>query len=255
MAVAIRVYCDGSGKVDSGNEFVTLAGYAGTPSAWAKLEKCWATVLARWSCSYLHMADANALRGNFSPENGWSADKVRGLLKDLFNHCLSPAGWAQSGERFVGAACTINLENYRRAYRGIPLLQEKEPEAICVDYVVSIALQALPEDTGRPLGKGGTVELYFDKKESFMHTVDRIWRSRSKGKLAGPLTLVSHISTANMPEVPGIQAADFLAWHTRRFHETGDLWVRAFGLLATPTYAEYFDYGKLVQHYGGQSGP
>jgi len=51
--------------------------------------------------------------------------------------------------------------------RGFAKAEYKEPEAICVDFVVTIALMLLPEDHRGVLGKTGSVELYFDPNERF----------------------------------------------------------------------------------------
>lgn len=251
LAIAIRAYYDSSGKSDDPNtRFLTLAGYAGTANAWQQFEERWDRVLQRWGCSYLHMSDAYLLQQGFAETKGWTKDRVNGLLRDLFNECLSPTGWVNFKGEFYGASCTVNLEDYTKASADVPSRSIKEPEAICVDHVVTVALMALPENLNLPLGKEGRVELFFDKNESFMHKVDRVWRSKRNGKLEGPLQLVSSIATADMREVIGLQAADFLAWHANRYYThgfdepTGAL-AQAMRVFATPLFDCYCDYEYL----------
>src|SRR4030042_6844117 len=140
VGVSIRAYYDGSGKSNNPEtQFLTLAGYAGTPEAWIEFEQRWSKVLQSWDCDYLHMQEARQLKGKFE---GWDNDTVDRLLADLFNECFSPIGWENYKNQFYGASCTVNLEDYRKAYSEIPTL--KKPEVICVDFVVTIALMALP---------------------------------------------------------------------------------------------------------------
>ncbi|MSQ16464.1 MAG: hypothetical protein EXR54_02690 [Dehalococcoidia bacterium] len=64
LAVAIKAYCDGSGKSDDpACQYLTLAGCIATPEAWETFEKRWHDALARNDCDYLHMTDANFLKG------------------------------------------------------------------------------------------------------------------------------------------------------------------------------------------------
>jgi len=251
LGSTIQAYYDGSGRLDDPKaRFLTLAGYVGTTNAWRQFEERWKRVLLRWNCAYLHLNEAHYLQKEFAASKGWTKDRVNGLLQDLFNECLSPVGWGEFKGEFYGASCTVNLEDYAKACTDIPSLLLKEPSAICVNYVVTIGLMALPEDLTRPLGKEGTIELYFDKGESFMHKVDRIWRSKPNNQLEGPLRLVESICAADMREVIGLQAADFLAWQTNRyytygFNEPTGSFAGITRVFATPTFSCYYDYDSL----------
>ncbi len=205
--------------------------------------------MQRNNCSYLHMREAMWLKGEFA---GWTDDRVYRLLADLFNECLSPIGRENFKNQFYGASCTVNLADYREVHNEIPEL--KEPEAICVDSVVKIALRALPENRNLPFGKEGTVELFFDKNEPFMHKVNRVWTRRPRNKLGHLLRLVSHIESADSHDVPGLQAADFLAWSTNRYHTHGlsdrfGAFAGVSRVLATPTYERYYDYKRFRKEF------
>jgi hypothetical protein len=196
------------------------------------------------------MREAHLLQGEFASTNGWTHEKVKGLLQNLINECLSETGWGSFKGEFYGASCTINLKDYKRICSDMPTHKLKEPEAICVDHVATIALKALPENPSMPFGKEGTVELFFDKGESFMNKVDRVWRSKSHDKLEGPLQLVSNIASADMHKTIGLQAADFLAWHTNRCYthglsEASGAFAGVARVLSTPTYDRYCDYEYL----------
>lgn len=252
MVTTIRAYYDGSGNPrDSQAQFLTLAGYAGTANAWQAFEKKWASVLQRHGCEYLHMREAWSLVGEFAKRKGWAKEKVQSLLADLFNECLSPIGWQNFKGQFYGASCIVNLADYKKAHIEMPQL--KEPESICVDFVVTIALMALPENLSLPFGKEGTIQLFFDKNEPFRHKVERTWRKKPRKKLEHPLRLVSSIEEADLRDVIGLQAADFLAWSTNRYYVHGLTERGAFAgiarVLASPVFERYYDYNKLQKEF------
>ncbi len=244
-AAAVRGYFDGS---RTGDRYVTLAGYIGPPEAWSIFDERWRAVLESWHLPYMHMREANVRRGPFE---GWSPQRVDGVMRDLFNNCLAPAGWGQFRGKFVGAACTVNLDDHARARSELPRLRDKEPEAICVDHVVTIALTALPIDLEERFGKAGTVELIFDQGEKFRHTIDRVRQSRARNRPA-VLDLVSLVGDGNMRAKVGLQAADLLAWHTNRYRRHGFLGAPISGAIrvfATPNYETYFDYEILKKQF------
>lgn len=90
-----------------------------------------------------------------------------------------------------------------------------------------------PQAPGEPEGhRCGTVELIFDQGERFKRQIELAWQralSRPRGK-RGPLSLVSNVSEQDMKEAPGVQAADFLAWHVNRWqtHQSQAAWWRTF---------------------------
>ena len=76
MPVSLKGYYDASGSRGA----ITLGGYAATQAVWDVFEPEWWRVLAddrvRPCCSYLHMREAKALRGEFSAEHGWTKERV-----------------------------------------------------------------------------------------------------------------------------------------------------------------------------------
>lgn len=256
MSVAIKAYYDSSGKIDDPNtRYLTLAGYAGSPNAWRLFEERWSRVLKRHGCAYMHMREFNSSQGNFK---GWTKPKKNELKKDLFNECFSEIGWGQYKGEFVGASCTINLNDYDRACTDKPSLFKKKPEYICTNFVVNIAMMVLPDNKNMPFGKGGTIELYFDKGEPFLHTIDRIWRDKPKNQLKGPLQLISKIAKVDKHQVIGLQAADFLAWSSNRSYvgnpthnyleaKPDSVSADISRKLACPLYERYYDHIRLME--------
>lgn len=199
------------------------------------------------------MWQANALSHQFSLRNGWTTEKVDSLLNDLSNQCLSPYGAREPIEdALVGAVCTVEIADYLRAQSECPYLQGMPPEEICVNYLAEVALRLLPEDPNGQLGKSGSVEMCFDRNERFMRTIYRPWQQHRKKP--GPLKLIHKIEQARSEDFVGLQAADFLAWHTNR-----DWWKRDGGendlmlrmrMIAAGLFAsDRYDYAKLMARY------
>jgi hypothetical protein len=116
-------------------------------------------------------------------------------------------------------------------------------------------LKSLPENLNSPFGKEGTVELFFDKGEPFMHKIDKIWRTKSENK-PQVLQLVSSIEQSDTKTSIGLQAADFLAWSVNRYHTYGlnDKYSNFGGgfigvsrCLATPLWGMCFDFKELKE--------
>jgi hypothetical protein len=246
LAVAIKAYCDGSGKSDDPvSQYLTLAGCIATPEAWDAFEKRWGEVLARNGCDYLHMQEANALQGAFSTAKGWTALRVSALLLD-FASCSFSTETLEAQGTFVSAHCTVNLPDYRRAAETYPQLRNYRPEQFCVTHVVNVAASMLPNDSSRPLGKDGTAELYFDKGEPFMKYIDREWRQKPR-KRHPNWELVSSLVPVDSRTVYGVQAADFLAWTVNRYFMTRDPDLAEIAMRAVPNIAPmYIDYDRFI---------
>lgn len=237
---------------------MALAGYAATPAVWAEFEAEWWRVLAddsaRPSCRCLHMKDANALRGEFAVANGWTRQHVNRLLADLFNRCFSPVGpYREVSDALVGASCWVDREAYRRVCAIHPHFAAKEPEALCVDHVVTIALGQLCPGVERMalrelVNRRQSIDLLFDRGERFRHQIQRVWSSQPWHRRSMPLRLINSIDVVERASSAALQAADYLAWHTNRDAAAGsDLKSRASMWLATHCYPMTYDYAKLLE--------
>jgi hypothetical protein len=255
VAGEIIGFYDGSTSKDG--KRITLAGYAAKPEVWREVEAIWARVLAddtnRPKAKSLHMWQANSLDEEFSLAKGWDKAKIDSLLNDLSNECLSPYGMREPVEdALVGAVCTVELDDYARTQADCPYLQGMAPEEVCVNYVAEVALKMLPEDLNGLMGKTGSIEMYFDRNERFMRTIIGPWQRHRKKP--GALKLIHNIEQVKDDSPVGIQAADFLAWHTNRdwWKRDGgekDLLLRFRMIAAGLLTAHRYDYEKLMERY------
>jgi hypothetical protein len=227
MTTTIKAYYDGSGKSHPHNQcrYLTLAGFAGTPEAWAAFEPRWVDVLSRERpgterCEYFNSSEARTLHGHFSAARGWTPIKVRELRRDLHNDCIALTR-AEHPHQFVGASCTVDLDDFRRAVAERPNLPSKykDPESACVWDVVRVAFGLLVPPEGGVPSKDAEVELYFDRNEEFMKTINRVWVNRRNDPI---FRSIVRIRQAIAVKTPALQAADYIAGDAHQAYVLGD---------------------------------
>jgi hypothetical protein len=217
LAVVLKGYYDGSGKPDDRNAtHLTLAGFVGTFAAWERLEQAWTSVLKDHRIRYLHMSEAWSFTGEYS---GWTTERLQRLLVDIQNRCFAKIGWEDFAFQFNGVACTINLTDWRRVKEEYPGCLPGRAEALCVNQVIHYSLMGIPLTEAQQ--RTGTMELFFDKGEHFLHEVNRLWRVKPSRRLKPPLNLIVAVVPVDMESSPAIQAADYLAWNTNRSFQDG----------------------------------
>jgi hypothetical protein len=147
-------------------------------------------------------------------------------------------------ENLRAYSCCISLEDYQRARREFPFLQENEAAAIGVDQCVG-GLQFLAEDLAEPK----PLTLYFDKSEPFFHTIDSVWRrSRKAAEIYGGWPRqMKNIYEADHRVTYPLQAADLLARVVQRHYTRPDHeWLFLSSKLMNH-HRWFLDYGRLKE--------
>ncbi len=244
----MKAYYDGSGSSsDPSTPRVTLAGYAGNPEAWERFEAKWPAVLRgnseRPTCRYLHMTELTTRRDEFA---GWTDGQCSALLKDVYR-CLYSLAWTPENN-FRALICTVDLGDYERACRVIADLRELSPEAICTDHVCDWAIRMIPNDESTLTGKAGSVEFVFDQNEPFRRTLMPRWTTKwpRRERL---FKCIAAITEADMSQTPGLQAADYVAWHTNRYRSRDDMYAQMVRSLSSNPYEVFYGYEALIDTY------
>jgi hypothetical protein len=226
-------------KDEVGKNFITLAGIVSSEALWPEFEEKWAAVLRSYGVSAFHAADAFAREEKFT---GWTDEQVMQCVWALYGVI-----WEAAGRQFVIKACTVKLDDYRKAKAEIPTLREEQ--ALCVDYCCGTGL---PDEHGSPGGAHSRVIFYFDQNERFRHYIKRVWDKERKSR-SGWTTQVKDILEVSAQDIPALQAADVIAW-IMNGHYKGD--TRATVLFPAVTVLSlrhalfrYYDYEQIQRQY------
>ena len=237
--MGLKAYYDSSGKNDTVNKVLTLAGFAAPEDVWHRFETEWKCALDDYGAQFFHMSEAMSLKGHFNGNNGWNEAKVYALVKDLFK----VIGKYRT-EYFEAYSCSVILSDYRRAQLTIPKL--RSPEAICVNFCIG-GLQLSPADFDSPK----PIDLFFDRKETFLKTIYAVWdQAKNKTQTKGWPKQIGDIKSVDSKTTFPVQAADMFAWIVHR-HHTGPNnhpWYHASFLLAEH-YSKIYNYEKIVAEY------
>src|SRR6266571_2753206 len=248
ILIALKIYLDRSGEV-------VLSAIAADEHLWADLEPKWLGMLANRQpqASYLHMKEAISLRGNFTAEKGWDAQKVEQLLRDALLLIL-----AVNKEQLCVFGCHLDLQAYRRLkkLRSISV----DYTEICNDFVAEKVLAWQVERRKNSLLTGHSSEddflhYYFDQGEPFEGAF-RKWRDKNyrlahHAKGFNYWALVKSITSSSMRHTPGLQVADMLAWALNRSRTTGSYSHMAEIMRQIiPHYISKMDAHRLLELYG-----
>lgn len=185
-----------------------LAGYLGRAESWRAFVFNWRqALLAEPSIRFLHMVEAQNLRGEFA---GWTPEARDAKI-------LALARLIQSFE-FFSFECSLSTEDHKKLFSGrTPFgLARAYSTALCG---VTTALVRYVHEFG---GKE-PIHFVFDTQEGADKDVEVLWpwlklsSSPAWRDLLGPTPRFA----SDLDEV-ALQAADMLAWHRRREHEGQD---------------------------------
>jgi hypothetical protein len=251
ILMVFKAYFDGGNEADSKQyQILTLASLIGNGIHWKAFDTKWNSNLKKHGVPYLHTTDAVSLSGDvFSKRNGWSLAKVEAFIDDCVGiiecHAAIRRGSMITYPGLRPTTVSILLKDYNRAFCEIPELGT--PEHICVTQCLARCILYANHTTA--LIKGSTepkFQLFFDQNEPFRgHALDRAVNKASR-KQDPVWKNVIHNGESDMRDIPGLQAADLLAWSINRQHLDGEAhygWQSR--LLSIDRGQELFDYDRL----------
>lgn len=199
LVALVSGYFDDS--LASGDVWV-VAGYAGTINQWELLERLWNEALVRHGVPYFHMREMADPKGPFAkwhpPQD--HKDEVLAFLSDLV------AAIRKSRLKMFGSAVwTSDLDRFN-AEHGVSI----EPYPLAAYACLSqVAFEyQLP------------VTAIFDRVEKIQSKLRRAWQYiRTEPlwpELCDNIATMPLQKTVTSRQVPGMQAADFIAWESRK---------------------------------------
>jgi hypothetical protein len=215
ILIAIRAFLDGSGKFT--DDYVTLAAFAGNDDIWAEFETEWDRILTGHTprADYIHMRELVRQIDGFDWRHGWNVTNSFGLV----TKCLMYMQHLDK-KRFRMFYCAVDLAAWRKLKA--ETYELPEPIELCNRFCSELVLGwyfVKHPDILDPMN--GAIHYFFDKDEPYKQVFEDKWKSET-GKIDASKgdwsvwNLVKEVAAVEMRKVPGIQAADILAWSVNR---------------------------------------
>jgi hypothetical protein len=256
--MAVTAFFDSSGKPHDKEARLTLAAFAASDIVWADLERQWNEVLHKHPLKprYIHMKELCPLRDEFSVDRGWTREEAFGLVNQMLLFLQH-----YKKESLQMYYCTIDLEARRRLVKDegfkIPL-----PVDLCNEFCSETVLKAHFKkawDKDPDTQTAEEMAFVFDAGEKFYGPFRKKWEAEVKkfrrdGGFNPWNVITSVTTTTNMKKLPGLQAADILAWAVNREHTVqegspGKYHAHFLRQVVSQYYID-FDEMKLRQKYG-----
>jgi hypothetical protein len=217
----LQAYTDDS-AAQKGDRRLFLAGYLHRADVWAAFSEDWHAELRSWpAIEYFKASEANHLNGQFDYKAGWDKAKRNakvGNLAAIIGH-HQPFSFEFS----------INRQIFEDELKPVSPLGFGRPHfQMCFSVVAGIARYAAQEGISTP------IEFIFDEQSGvdaditmFFSDMKKNLPQDAQNLIDGSPIFKSDRDKRYMP----LQAADLLAWHVRREHETGKTLPRTYDLL------------------------
>jgi hypothetical protein len=200
----LQAFIDDSAS-DKGEKRLFMAGYLNRADTWQRFSEAWKEELQLApAISYLHMVEANNLRGEFK---GWTKEardlKLQGLLR-VINH-FKPLSFQ----------FTVNRGEHFRVLTPVSPRGLGSPRFICCFSVISGVARYVAGT------KADTqIEFIFDEQDGVSADMALLFHEMKRNIPREARKLIrSAPAFKNDKLVLPLQAADMLAWHLRREHE------------------------------------
>jgi hypothetical protein len=223
------IYVDDSGKFDNENcEYTSLCGYIGHVSEWGRVSQEWRNCLLRFQVPYIHMAPI--MFPDTSRDETWKAIKAKWgsswePKRELLLHDL---GAIIRSSQIVCVGAVVDIAHFRS-------LPDSEFKRVVKENPLFLAFHQV---VMRGIEKTEVIDRYSpigviidDDRESSLSCYKML--HNLKQTFPKVRERISSISFANDVAYPGIQAADMLAYESRKMkvdmkkdptYKPSDLW-------------------------------
>jgi hypothetical protein len=249
--IALRAYLDSSGKLE--DNYITLAAFSATEEMWKRFETDWDAILEAHTpkAKYVHMREvAHQIKG-FDRKFGWNDDNAFGLATECMAYMSN-----LDKKRFRMFYCVVDLKAWHKLRaETFPL---PSPIDLCNEYCARGPMMWYFDRFPEILNlQNDTIKYFFDRGEPFKQPFEDEWiretkRSEERG-VWSVWNLIEQITPVDMKKVPGVQAADILAWSVNRDQTTAagkkGKMMREVMMKVIPAYSVLWDEAKLRKHF------
>jgi hypothetical protein len=200
VAMADESGFGGEGKQDN---FFSMCAYVGHHDEWSKLSDRWRKVLKKHNAPYLHMREFAHRVESFK---GWTEAQRRGLLGELLMVIQAAEMYA------VGAVLRV---------ADFETLPEEAKAGLIGPYMV--CFQELVFGLGLEssfIFPGDKVDFVYSRQDEFSSKMRSLWQFSKSYRSYG--TSLGVLDFQEMKDVPGLQAADLLAYELRHLYHRRD---------------------------------
>ncbi len=213
----LRAYFDDSGK-ESVGQFVCMAGYLAVGEMWNVFTTAWQHAILKYGISGIHMRDLIPLQGEYG-QLGWDTQK----RDEVISHFIEIIKTTQ----LIGFGVGVDGS----AWRELRKLNEKVPnvQTFCFSRIMRMLIDRLKAAAPRDF-----LSLYFDTDPEFGAARLKLF-DHLRGKDPDARRYLLSLTFADTSLFTGLQAADMLAWETRK-----ELVQKAGGFTSTSRYQDLF---------------
>lgn len=214
VPIAFRVYLDSSGKPE--NSYMTLAAFAGPGGIWGEFEARWEEILHGHvpRAEYVHMNELIRQIDGFDRRFGWTPESSWGLVWKCLDYMQRI-----DKKRFRMFYCAIDLAARRKLMA--ETYQIPDPIELCNEWCSEMVMKWYLGKYPDVICASPSLYYFFDRGEPFYRAFKGKWNAEVE-KLRperGDWSIwnfVAQVSAVEMRKVPGVQAADILAWGVNR---------------------------------------
>lgn len=198
----VSVYLDDSGKEsDPRGQYVVMAGYLATDSHWSFFQGAWVHLLLKHKIDHIHMRHLIPLQGVYN-DLGWNTAKRDEVLADFIG--------AIKNADLIGFGVAIDAVAYRSILPEAFRKKEGDAQQFCFLRIARMLANRM-----KRAGLDDFLALTFDTDREFAAARFRlfleIWNRDPEARV-----YLASIAFADVLKYPQLQAADMLAWESRK---------------------------------------
>ncbi len=215
-----HIYVDESGKLQQKTDYTCLCGYLADGATWETFSAQWHRVQMRWDVPPLHMAKVMKVPGPdtaYKPD-GWDTVRSRwgNRWEDIRNEMLLEFASIISSLAVVAIGAIVDAVAYRTLRSESSPITEQDPNVFAFHQVIMDGLAKIKRV--QPLG---TLSIIVDDDPEYAwgyYDLAKGLRNHPSKEVFSCVRERLHgLCFGDDKAYPGLQAADMLAWASRRY--------------------------------------
>jgi hypothetical protein len=198
----LRAYCDESVTADRQPPTLCIAGYVAAAATWAEFEREWKAALAKESLTEFHMALCENGKGEYAGRGRAERDRIWRVFFDIL-----------TSARIVGFGTVIDLDAYADLAHVFKAKRQPgfdDPYHLAFQHQVEMMALRMAE-----MRRTERILMVFDESH-LEDNAARLYSSLKKSRTLPYVARLGGLAFEDSKLIPGLQAADILAYELRR---------------------------------------